>query len=219
MKIVMRGLLWMVLLTACAAAMHAQGTTSRFALTPERLAEALVDPKGSDLSFSFLARKVGRSNRVFAGEDGAALPFDETSLRRALTDPPFDVYVLTPYVRAAVPAADARRRYAPVPVLTAAALNADGIIVSIAPSPNFLAADSIENVVLLTDLGRRIVRPARTALETRTVSNALGAHKDVTVGAFYFRFEDFEQLPLAIVCVQASGRTLRLWVEEEDLAK
>lgn len=203
------------------APLHAQAPApSRFALTPERLAEALVDPKGSELSFSFLARKAGRGNyRIFAGEDGAALPVDMTSTRRALTDPPFDVYVLTPYVRAAVPAADARRRYAPVPVLTAAALNADGIIVSIAPSANFLAADSIDNVVLLTDLGRRIVRPARTALETRTISNALGAHKDVTVGAFYFRFEDFEQLPLAIVCVQTSGRTLRLWVEEEDLAK
>jgi hypothetical protein len=215
----MKAVLSIVVLAAGFLAAQAP-TLSRFALTPESLARAMADPQGSSLALSVVAGKVNRgSYRIFAGEDGLALPADETLTRMALTAAPFDVYVLTPYIRAAVPAADARRRYAPPPVLTAAGLNADGIIVSIAPSANFLTADSVDNVVLLVDLGRRIVRPMRSALETRTVSNALGAQKSVTVGAFYFHFEDFEQLPLAIVCVEKSGRTLRLWIDQDDLAK
>ena len=177
-----------------------------------------MDEKAAVLGLSLVFGKVNRGDyRIFAGDDSQRLTAAE--VLGVLKDAPFEVYLLTPYSRAAVTGADAKRRYAPPPDVTAATLNADGIIVSIDTGSNFLTADSIDAVVLSVDLGRRIVRPARTALEVRTVSNALGARKSVTVGAFYFRFEDFEQLPLAIFCVQASGRTMKLWVEEEDLAR
>jgi hypothetical protein len=223
MRFPMRALLVPILMVPFAPALQVQqapSSQSRFALTPDRLSVAMADPNGARLGLSVVAGKINRGDfRIYADKDGAPMTVSDSMTRSALTDAPFDVYVLTPYIRAAVTAADARRRYAPPPVLSPAALNADGIIVSIAPSANFLTADSVDAVVLLTDLGRRTVQPVRSAPETRTVSNALGAHKTVTVGAFYFRFEDFEQLPLAIVCVQASGRTLRLWIDEGDFPR
>jgi hypothetical protein len=189
---------------------------SPYALTPEMLSRAIVDPRGGGiLQASLIAAKIDRSDfRIRTDVQESPL-----LIRGLLTEPPFEVYLLTPYKRAAITAADARRRFVDVPPISAESLNADGILVSIVPSPNFLKAESIENVVLsvgAVGFPQTIVKPFRSELEKRTISNALGASKTVIAGAFHFHFSDFDRLPLSIVCVGPAS-TFTIFVSEGDL--
>jgi len=215
----MRVFLFSALIVLGLALTHAVGAQESqaqhpLALTAESLARATVDQRGGgSLQLSIVHAKVNRGDYNIHGDSWDS---PERALQ-AMEKAPFFVYLLTPYVRAAVTSAEARRRYDPPLNLNADTLNGDGIIVSITTPDNFIKAESIESVVLsLAD--NTIIRPFKTALERRTVSNALGASKTVTVGAFHFRFTDFDKLPLTLICVGAAT-TERYTVGDLDLVR
>jgi hypothetical protein len=242
------------LLIALAIATSAAHAQSRDALTPESLAAAMADGRGAGLfRASVIAQKVNRQDFRLVPDSPADAGLALTLLRQA----PFSVTLLTPYARAAVTAADARRRFAEVPRLVSELLNAEGIVVSIDVGPQFVASavndavvaelsasiklnprlldesspvarvptpmeilgtgDSIQNVVLRVGPTQEIIRPFKTALESRTVTNGLGGSRIVTVGTFYFKLTDFDRLPLALVCVGEKG-TFTLLIDRSDLA-
>jgi hypothetical protein len=93
------------------------------------------------------------------------------------------------------------------------------LISTLVARQNFLTADSIDNVVLSVDFGQKIITPSRATRDQGTISNAFGAKKVLTIWAFYFAFADFEKTSVTIICVGASGRNVRLWVDEEDLVR
>src|SRR5437660_810164 len=84
-----------------------------YALTPETLAQAIAEDENS--APAGLPILAGRVNRVAS----STLADDFGDVVARYENAPYDVYVLTPFVRAASTAADAKRRFLPAPALTA----------------------------------------------------------------------------------------------------
>ena len=185
------------LLAAGAAAQRAP----RYTITEGRLAEALAearDDRTPPLAADVLAMRVQRGDlRTPAGD--AVFPSAKAYASwRDKNPPPFIVVVASPYMRALFTAFEARRRYVDPPSIGAAALNRDGVLVSVVPGEDFARADAIEDVVLKRFDGQAI-HPVRRQIDEVTLQNRQGASRTLTEGAFYFRLEDFEDLPLTLV--------------------
>ena len=161
---------------------------SRYELTPDSLTQAM---KSDRVPLSVLYARVNRNDfRGFIGD----------KITQQLQDAPYEIYLLTPFQRAAATAADARRKFAPPPsYMTPDLFNQEGIIISVLPGSNFLTARSVERVVLKR--GDVVVQAFKSVLEPHRISNNFGAVRDVVGGVFNFRLSDFDALPLQIVVV------------------
>jgi hypothetical protein len=196
-------------LAACAIlqpALSAQ-LRPRFALTEARLEEAFAEvredraPELADI----LTQRAQRVDLRTPTGDGMFVSLKDYFAWKEKYPPPFNVFVASPFMRAVATAFDARRRYMDPPLLTAAALNADGILVSVTPGDDFARADAIDDVVLKTSYDGRIIRPFRRDVQPVSLQNRGGALKTLSAGAFYFRLEDFDQLPVTVICIGAGG--------------
>lgn len=116
-------------------------------------------------------------------------------------DPPFNVTILTPWARAAMTALEAKRKYEPAPQLSADALNRLGLSIEVFPGSSMTTADAIENVVIKR--GENIIRPIERKVEPRTIQNALGAKRELSMGTF--RFEMDALAPTADVTIVLIG--------------
>jgi hypothetical protein len=62
------------------------------------------------------------------------------------------------------------------------------------------------------------IQPFKRLLEPTTIKSSFGGTRQVTLGTFYFHFEDFEHFPLLIQCIGApQGMTLSL--EDADIPR
>ena len=120
---------------------------------------------------------------------------------------PYDIYLLTPFVRAASTAADAKRRSIATPAMTPDSVNADGVVVSIVPGPG-ANARSIASVTLKR--GEEVIRPIKSAVQPPAADGRVS-------GAFYFRLEDFSALPVTLECVGGST-PFSIALDADDLA-
>ncbi len=178
----------------------------RYAITEARLADAFAEVREERAPFlgDVVAMRQQRGDparpeweRLFLSRD---YPLRKDSPRSA----PFIVYVASPYMRAVATANEAKRRYTPPPPLTAAALNVDGVLVSVTPGEDFFGADAIEDLVLRRFNGQ-VIHAVRQDVQPTTLQNRGGASRDLTTGAFFFRLEDFDQLPLTLICIGRLG--------------
>jgi len=187
---------------AIAAALAARaGAQSSLALTPASLAQAIADgesqpPRGLPVVAARIERWVS----------GGGAPDKIGKMTRDYALMPYDVYLLTPFVRAASTAADAKRRSIPAPAMTPDGVNADGVVVSVVPGPG-VGARSIAGVVLKR--GETVIRPVKSAVQPAPADGHAS-------GAFYFRLEDFSTLPLTLVC--EGGPPFSLVLDADDFA-
>ena len=102
---------------------------------------------------------------------------------------PYALAITTPFSRGVALLREAKRKYLPIPNLSSDTLNAEGVVIVVSPSANFLKAESIERVVLKR--GADIVMPSSAAIVPATISNAAGASRTVNGGAFSFPIDAF----------------------------
>jgi len=174
---------------ALVAAVHAQEAPP-LKLTPETLAQAIAD--GESQQPRGLPVVAARIERWLSGTV-APQTLGKMTAEYALM--PYDVYLLTPFVRAASTAADAKRRAIAMPAMTPDGVNADGVVVSIVPGPG-ANARSIASVTLKR--GEEVIRPIKSAVQPPAADGRVS-------GAFYFRLEDFSALPVTLECA-GNGR-------------
>jgi len=91
--------------------------------------------------------------------------------------------------------------------MTPESVNADGIVLSVVPGPG-ANARSIAGVTLKR--GDAVIRPLRSAVQPPAADGR-------AAGAFFFRLDDFGQLPVTIVC-EGSGAPFTLALDADDLA-
>jgi len=97
----------------------------------------------------------------------------------------FLIHVATPYMRVVATFVDAKRRFASMPQLNSASLNAEGVVVTVLPGA---FADAIEEVVV-RPLGAAedfAIHPTRRRVEPQTITNHAGAVRELSSGVFYF---------------------------------
>ena len=178
----------------------------RYAITEARLAEAFAEVREERAPFvgDVIAMRQRRGDPGRPEWEGLFLSRDYPLRRDASRVAPFTVHVASPYMRALATAYEARRRFASPPPLTAAALNVEGVLVSVTPGDDFFGADAIEDVVLRRFNGE-VIHAVRQDVQPTTLQNRGGASRDLSAGAFYFRLEDFEQLPVTVVCIGRVG--------------
>ena len=172
------------------------------ALTPASLAQAIADGENqAPRGLPVVAARIERW--IVAG----VAPERLGKLTSEYALMPYDVYLLTPFVRAASTAADAKRRAAPPPPMTPESVNADGIVLSVVPGPG-ANARSIAGVTLKR--GDAVIRPLRSAMQPPAADGRVS-------GAFFFRLEDFSQLPVTLVC-DGGAAPFTLALDADDLA-
>lgn len=129
---------------------------------------------------------------------------------------PFRFLIMSPYVAAMIAAAEAKRKYEPTPTLSADALNADRVVISVRPGELLATADSIENVLIKRN--GQIVRPLKQRIIPMTISNALGASEASAQGDFTFDFDVFApDTPITIVMIGARAN-LEFTLMPDELA-
>ena len=179
---------------------------SRYAVTDGRIAQALAevrDDRAPALA-DVLTLRVSRGDLRTPGGDALFSSVRDYLAWKEKHPPPFTVIVAAPYMRALFTALEAKRRYTNPPPMRAAALNADGIVVSVSPGEDFARADAIEDVVLMHFEGQ-IIHPARRDIREVTIQNRQGATRTLSEGAFYFTLEAFESLPVSVICIGRTG--------------
>ena len=178
----------------------------RYAITEARLADAFAEVREERAPFvgDVIAMRQQRGDPARPDWEKLFLSRDYPLRKDAPRSAPFTVYVASPYMRAIATANEARRRYAPPPPLTAADLNVDGVLVSVTPGEDFFGADAIEDLVLKRFSGE-VIHAVRQDVQPTTLQNRGGASRDLTTGAFYFRLEDFDQLPVTLICIGRLG--------------
>jgi hypothetical protein len=181
-------------------------TPPRYALTEGRLTQALAEVREdrAPVVADVLTMRVQRGDLRTPSGNGVFFSVRDYLNWREKYPPPFNVIVASPYMRVLFTASDAKRRYLDPPPMGAAALNVDGIVVSVIPSEDFARADAIDDVVLKRFDGETI-HAARRDVREVTIQNRQGASRTVSDGAFYFKLEDFEQMPVTIICIGRSG--------------
>ena len=198
----------LITLGACALLQPSPAAQSgpRFAIVEARLAEALAEVREdrAPVLADVLILRAQRFDLRTPTGDGLFVSLKDYVAWREKYPPPFNVFIASPYMRALATAYEAKRRYADPPRLSAADLNADGILVSVTPGDDFAHADAIEDVVLKRFDGR-VIRAFRRAVHPASIQNRGGASKTLSEGAFYFRLEDFDQLPVTVVCIGSGG--------------
>ncbi len=211
-----RRLVGIGVLAMATAGLLAQG--ARFVLDEASLAEAITDERGFG-SFQFSLTQANLSRGSLLVINGAQ-PDDYRTVARSPREAPFQVSVLTPYMRASVTVMMARRRQLPMPELALQPVNDDGIVVSVAASQEYAITASLQDLVLrrADDADAAPIQPFKRLVEPQTIKGPFGGERQVMLGSFYFRFEDFEHLPLLITCV-GSPRGLALSLEEGDLVR
>jgi len=188
---------------AIAAALAARADAqSSLALTPASLAQAIADgesqpPRGLPVVAARIERWVS----------GGGTPEKIGKMTTDYALMPYDVYLLTPFVRAASTAADAKRRSMAAPAMTPDGVNADGVVVSVVPGPG-ANARSIAGVTLKR--GDAVIRPVKSAVQPPAADGRAS-------GAFYFRLEDFSPLPVTLVC-EGGAAPFSLALDADDFA-
>jgi len=208
-----RTFLIVLCLVACASAAGAQGIAP---LTPETLHQAvsLSLPLESARMFdSPLARRqltldsasyhVGRTERAEFVASVRALPFQFT--------------IVTPFVNAAMTAADARRHLTDMPALDVDALNLQAVHLRVEPADNLMLADTIEDVAVKR--GTRILHPTAKVVRPVKVSNLLGASRELSEGDFTFEFETFAPTESITLVFIGQRGNVEWTVLKEDLAQ
>jgi hypothetical protein len=186
---------------ALVAAVHAQEAPP-LKLTPETLAQAIAD--GESQQPRGLPVVAARIERWLSGTV-APQTLGKMTAEYALM--PYDVYLLTPFVRAASTAADAKRRSIAMPAMTPDGVNADGVVVSIVPGPG-ANARSIASVTLKR--GEQVIRPVKSDVQPAAADGRAS-------GAFYFHIEDFLTLPVTLDCVGGAA-PFSITLDANDLA-
>jgi len=209
----------LVTLVACAILQPAPAAQMRprFALTEARLADAFAEvreDRAHELA-DILTQRAQRVDLRTPTGNGMFVSLKDYFAWKEKYPPPFNVFVASPYMRALATAFEAKRRYADPALLTAASLNADGILVSVTPGDDFTHADAIEDVVLKGFDGR-IIRAFRRDVQPTSIQNRGGALKTLSAGAYYFRLEDFDQLPITVICI-GSGGNFEIGVSLDDI--
>lgn len=194
-----------LVLTATLAPVVAQ-SPPRYAITEARLAQALAEVREdrAPIITDILTMRVDRGDLRTPRSDGVFVSFKDYFTWKEKHPAPFTVFVGSPYMRALATALEAKRRFMDPPPLTAAALNADGMVVSVTPGEDFARADAIDDVVLKRFDGE-VIHAARRDVQEVAIQNRQGASRPVSEGAFYFTLEDFEQMPVTLICIGRAG--------------
>jgi len=185
---------------------HAQ--RFQLAITAEQLQQAVRDAASPAAEWVFgdvmTRRRVRGDYRTAAGGYVSDLK-TFTTIQQSVPHQ-FRIHVATPYMRAVATFVDAKRRFAPMPLLNSESLNAEGVVVSVMPG-TFADADAIEDVVV-RPLGAAddfAIHPTRTIVEPQTITNRAGAIRDLSSGVFYFPLSAFDDLRLDVICVGRNG--------------
>jgi hypothetical protein len=181
-------------------------TPPRYAITEGRVAQTLAEAREDrgPVIADVLTMRVQAGDLRTPGGEALFSSVKDYSDWKEKHPPPFAVIVASPYMRALFTVREAKRRYTDPPPMTAARLNSDGIVVSVTPGEDFARADGIEDVVLKRFDGRTIRATSREVQDV-TIQNRQGASRVLSEGAFSFRLEDFEDLPVTLICIGRSG--------------
>ncbi len=162
-------------------------------LTAESLKEALsmTEADVSKVSMPLLVKLVA------AEHDPATMLYSAMTLAK---DAPFGVELLTPFSRAAMAAAQARRKFATPRSANLAALNSGGVVVNVTAGSSFLTADAVEGMVIRR--GDQVIKPLTSRIQPAVIGNRMGAKSPSAVGVFTFPMNAFAPTsPLTIVIV------------------
>jgi hypothetical protein len=199
------------------AVVHAQGF--QLAITDDQLHQAARDAASPPAEWVFgdvmTRRQVRGDYRTASGSYVSDLK-TFTSIQESVPHR-FRIHVVTPYMRAVATFVDATRHFAPMPQLNSERLNSDGVLVSVLPGA-FAEADAIEDVVV-RPLGAAdgvAIHPMRSLVEPQTITNRVGATRELSSGAFYFPLAAFADLPLDVICIGQNGNE-RLRIDVADL--
>lgn len=142
---------------------------------------------------------------------------ERADLAAVIARGPFDITLVTPYVRVFVAAADARRRFAFYSPRAIDEENQDQVWIVVGPGPNFATAEAVEDLVILLD--GKVIRPMRREIRPRQISNALGASRSLAEGRFQFPFEVFSGSSPIQITVVGSHQNFEWTVEVEELKR
>lgn len=127
-----------------------------------------------------------------------------TDRMQAMIDAPYQISIFSPFTRAAMEAAEAKRKFLPTPALKLEELNLDAVQVRVGPGSNFTSFGTIENVVVKR--GDEVTRPVKADVHSTTIQNRMGATATAAEGVFTFDFSAFEpSKPVKLVLIGKDG--------------
>lgn len=185
---------------------YAQGF--QLAITDEQLHQAARDAGSPPAGWVFgdvMTRRLVRGDYRTAAGDYVSDLKTFTGIQQSAPHH-FLIHVATPYMRAVATFVDAKRRFARMPQLNSASLNAEGVVVTVLPGA-FADADAIEDVVV-RPLGAAedfAIHPTRSIVEPQTITNRAGATRELSSGVFYFPLAAFADLPMDVICIGRNG--------------
>jgi hypothetical protein len=173
-------------------------------LTAETLKRAIEDgAAGEEPMYSPVMMRVkSRRDKELKKEIPHEVDAD-ARLVHAMDKPPFMILIDTPYSMVVSVSAEAKRRFAEMPSVDLADLNA-GVTIEIAPGPSLREADAVEDVILKKN--DQVIRSIKATVKPTTIQNAMGASREVSDGQFVFPFEAFRaDGPLTIIVIGQGG--------------
>jgi hypothetical protein len=136
---------------------------------------------------------------------------------RRFSQSPFAIKISSPYVRAMLAAAEAKRKYEPLPSLSVADWNAAGVVVSVSPKGTLTDLRAIENVIIQRD--GATIRPRKSDVNLITLQNAMGAQATTTEGLFFFDFSVFEPTSLITVVLIGASTNFEFSLTSDELKR
>jgi hypothetical protein len=168
-------------------------------------------PPSAPFSLRFLTIREGK-----AAEDPIG-PMDETGLRGVEARAPFSFLVLSPYVRVALAAAEAKRAGQPRPDTRIEDADTQVVTVRVSPGTAFATADAIESVTI--DRGESSWHPVETRIKPFTVHTRSGETKQLAEGEFDLPVEVFEPSAPITLVMQGRRGPFRWTITRTELAR
>jgi hypothetical protein len=135
----------------------------------------------------------------------------------ALKNSPYQVVVMSPFMRAIDLARGARRRHEPTPALSLPELNAAQVVIHVTAGLNYQALDPIKSVAIRR--GEETITPMQSSVKMTMVVDDEQKIRHSADGDFTFSFSVFEpSAPIAIV-LTGEHRTYQITVTPSELAR
>lgn len=144
-------------------------------------------------------------------------PDERARVQAQIEKGPFKIEIITPYIKVFNAAAEAARRFETFVGPTADVANAEGVWIAVAPGPQLLSGDAVDNVVLKR--GDAVIRPAQRVVEPYEAKTAMNATRQLTTGRFQFNFEAFNPSEPVTIVVVGATQNLEWILEVAELKK
>lgn len=137
----------------------------------------------------------------------------------AVNQYPWTVHLQTPYLRVALPVAESKRKYLPVPPMQLSEIDNTHVTVSVQAVDDWRLATDVENAVLIRGVGTNPIQATSKRLQAHEYRNAMGAVRTIMDGEFDFSIEAFAPTSAVTIVIVGGAHRIAITLTPDMLRK